>query len=297
MDDHELLRRYAEGQSEDAFRQLVERHGGLVYGVALRRLGQPHQAEEVAHAVFLALARKAGRLASGTVVAGWLFRATRFATAKLQRDEERHQRRQQEAAMILETNRGGAPDPIWEQVAPLLDDELAALGEKDRHAVLLRFFENRNFREVGVALGASEDAAKMRVTRALQKLRERLARRGVALPVAALAMMLGNQATVGATLPAGLAPSLAKAVVVEATAASLAQATLQKLAWWQWRWFVGGATALAIVIVSLAWRFAPRAPTATANTTPNNAWAAPTPAPPPAQAPAWPPANKAAPRN
>ena len=92
MDDHELLRRYAEEASDDAFRGLVERHAGLVYGVALRQLGRTHQAEEVTHAVFEALARKAAGLRSGTVLAGWLFKATRFAASKLQRDEFTQQR-------------------------------------------------------------------------------------------------------------------------------------------------------------------------------------------------------------
>src|SRR5437016_3960085 len=93
MTDLELLAEYASHQSEDAFRVLVHRHLGLVRGTALRRLGQVHQAEEASHAVFIALARKANSLTGSTVVAGWLFRATQFAAAKLARDEERRTRR------------------------------------------------------------------------------------------------------------------------------------------------------------------------------------------------------------
>ena len=104
MDDHELLRRYADEASEDAFRQLVERHGGLVYSVAMRQLGHSHQAEDITHAVFVALAAKAGKLPSGTIVAGWLYRATRFAAAKLQRDEGRRSRREEEAVVMMRVN-------------------------------------------------------------------------------------------------------------------------------------------------------------------------------------------------
>ena len=160
MEDHELLWRFAQNGSEDAFRELVERYGGLLYGVALRRLGNPHQAEEVAHDVFSALAKKAVGLSSTTVLAGWLYKATRFAAAKVQRDEERRQRREQEAAMMMKTQIEVDSGTDWERIVPFLDVELEALGDKDRSAVLLRFFEGRSFTEVGEALGSSESAAK-----------------------------------------------------------------------------------------------------------------------------------------
>ena len=99
MNDLELLRRYCETASEDAFRQLVDRHLGMVYAVALRQVRNPDWADEVAHAVFIALARKAGSLSERTVLAGWLYRATRFAAGKLLRDEERRARHEKEAAM------------------------------------------------------------------------------------------------------------------------------------------------------------------------------------------------------
>ena len=120
MDD-KLLHRYAEEDSEDAFRKLVERHGGLVYGVALRQLGRTHQAEEVTHAVFEALARKAASLRSETVLAGWPFKATRFAASKLKRDEDRHQRREREAAMMMKVQSESGSEAAWEQIVPLLD--------------------------------------------------------------------------------------------------------------------------------------------------------------------------------
>jgi len=247
MDDHELLRRYAEEASEDAFRRLVERHGGLVYSVAMRQLRRPHQAEEVTHAVFVALARKAGGLQAGTILAGWLFRATRFAAAKLQRGEERRQRREQEAAMMMDAGAGADSEKDWEQIVPVLDDELAGLSEKERGAVLLRFFQDRSFKEVAEVLGTSEDAAKMRVSRALDKLRRRFLKRGVVLSVTALAAVFGSQASAAtAALPSGLAVSVTKAAVAKGASVALVQAILGKLAWWKWRPFVVSAGVVLI---------------------------------------------------
>ena len=235
MDDHELLRRYAEEDSEDAFRQLVERHGGLVYSVAMRQLRRPHQAEEVTHAVFVALARKAATLKTGIILAGWLFRASRFAAAKLQRDEERRVRHEQETAAMMDASSASDSESDWEQVVPVLDDELAGLGEKERGAILLRFFQGRGFKEIGETLGTSEAAAKMRVSRALDKLRRGFLKRGVALS-ATVAAVFGSQASAAtAALPSGLAVSVTKASVAKAVPVALAQAIMGKLTWWKWR--------------------------------------------------------------
>lgn len=267
MDDHELLRRYAAEGSEDAFRLLVERHGGLVYSVALRQLRHSHQAEEVTHAVFAALAKKAARLRAGTVLAGWLYRATRFAAAKLQRDEERRQRREQEAAMMMHVQGDSEPGAAWEQIMPLLDAELESLGDKDRSAVLLRFFEDRSFKEVGEALGASEDAAKMRVSRALDKLRRRFLKRGVSLSVTALAGAFGSEALAStATAPPGLAVSVTKTCMAEGVSSALVGAITRKLIWWQWKPVLIGVGTVAVVggAMFLSWRGlnAPAAPLA-----------------------------------
>ncbi|MCI0539832.1 MAG: sigma-70 family RNA polymerase sigma factor [Verrucomicrobiales bacterium] len=257
MNDHELLRQFAEDASEEAFRQLVERHGGLVYGLALRQLRRPHQAEEVTHAVFAALAKKAAGLPSGTLLAGWLFRATRFAAAKLQRDEERRQRREHEAAMMMGTLAGTEPEGAWEQVVPLLDAELESLGDKDRSAVLLRFFEDRSFKEVGEALGASEDAAKMRVSRALEKLRQRFVKRGVTLSAAGLAGAFGSQASAAtAFLPPELTVSVTEACLVRGVSSALTEVIARKLMWWKWRRVLIRATSVVLAgfLLFVSWR-------------------------------------------
>src|SRR5712691_8534502 len=194
IDDLELLRAYAADGSDDAFRTVLERYVGLVYSAALRQVRNPHLAEEVTQAVFVVLARKAASLRPGTVLAGWLFRTTRFVAARAVRDEQRRQRREHEDALMQTFQSSSAVEPSWDELAPALDEALAQLGETDRVAILLRFFEKRELKEVGRVLGRSEDAAKKRVSRALDKLRSFFVRRGFVLSAATLAGVLAENA-------------------------------------------------------------------------------------------------------
>src|SRR6185369_17913779 len=140
MNDAELLRSYRETGSEEAFRELVARHLGMVYAVALRQVRNPVWAEEAAHAVFIALARKAGSLPARTVLAGWLYRATRFAAGKVLRDEQRRSRREREAAVEHLSNSSSEEDTSdLARLAPLILETLEDLSRKDRDAILLRF--------------------------------------------------------------------------------------------------------------------------------------------------------------
>jgi len=160
MDDITLLREYAETDSETAFAHLVGRYINLVYSTALRSVGNAHAAEEITQAAFIILSKKARNLSNRTILSGWLYQTTRLTAANFLRGEIRRQRREQEAYMQSLLNE---PEPeIWPQIAPLLDTAMELLGEKDRNAIVLRYFENKNLGEVGLALGASEDAAKMR---------------------------------------------------------------------------------------------------------------------------------------
>ena len=224
--DHELLRRYAETGDETSFAELVRRHVSLVYSAALRQVnGDAHLAQDVTQLVFADFARKAGALARHRVLVGWLFTSTRYAAAKLVRGAQRRRAREAEAELmqeIVHDERANAPD--WAKVQPVLDAALAELGETDRTAVLLRFFEGRDFAGVGARLGLSDNTARMRVERAMEKLRVALDRRGVTSTTAALALALGNQAVVAA--PAGLAATVTGAALGSAAAVGSGAAVL-----------------------------------------------------------------------
>src|SRR2546425_2112043 len=214
-DDSAFLRQYAENQSDEAFAALVTRHINLVYSVALRSVGDPHQAEEITQGVFILLAKKAAQLRHDRALSSWLFQATPLTVSNFVRSESRRHHREQEACMQSLLDETG--NDVWRQIAPLLDDAVARLSETDGHAIVLRFYEGRNLREVGAALGASEDAAEKRVNRAVEKLRTFFAKRGVTASSAALAVVLGANAVQAA--PVGLAVTIS-------TAAALAETTI-----------------------------------------------------------------------
>lgn len=221
-DDIELLRRYAEEGSEEAFRELVSRHIDLVYSAARRTLSDGHLAEDVAQTVFGDLARKAAGLPRGTVLAGWLYQSARFAAAKVARGEERRRRREALALALEEQMNVNEPVPDWESLRPVLDEAMEELPPEDRDAVLLRYFQRRELKAVGDALGISDEAARKRVTRALERLRSTLARRGLTTTATALAASLAAHAAVPA--PAGLAASVASISLAGAAAGAAAAA-------------------------------------------------------------------------
>lgn len=227
MDDATLLRRYAQNRSEADFAELVRRHLNLVYSAALRQVnGDTHLAEDVTQLVFTDLARKAASLAGHRVLAGWLFTSTRFAAAKLVRGEQRRRIREQEAELMQPSDPSDSLD--WERVRPVLDEALAELNEQDREAILLRYLEGCDFAQVGARLSLSDNAARMRTDRAVDKLRGLLARRGVRSSAAALSLALANQAVVAA--PAGLATTVTGTALAGAgTATALTFMSLTKL--------------------------------------------------------------------
>ena len=214
-DDHTLLRQYAEQNSESAFAALVARHLDKVYSTALRHTRNIHAAEEITQAVFVILAKKSGRLGAKVILAGWLYETARLTAVTFIRSEIRRARREQEAHMQTALNENDSE--AWPHIAPLLDDALAGLSAADRHAIVLRYFDGKSLGEVGAALGASEDAAKKRVTRAVEKLRGWFTKRGVTLTATVLtaaisansvqAAPLGLAATVTATAVKGAAVS------------------------------------------------------------------------------------------
>jgi RNA polymerase sigma factor (sigma-70 family) len=215
-DNSVLLRQYAEDHSDEAFAELVTRHIDLVYSVALRHVGDPHQAEEVTQAVFITLAKKATQLRHDKALSSWLFQATRLTASNFVRGETRRHRREQEAHMQAVLNESRSDD--WPSIAPWLDDAVAGLSEKDRLVIVLRFYEGRNLREVGAALGASEDAAQKRISRAIERLREYLAKHGV--PIGASGLVVAISANAVQAAPVGLAIAVSTAAALAGTAVS-----------------------------------------------------------------------------
>ena len=217
-DDAELLRRYAGEKSQEAFAELVRRHIDFAYAAALRQTrGNAALAQEITQTVFTDLARKAAALARHEAIVGWLHTATRFAAAKAIRTESRWQAREREACAMKAVVHESVAPVDWERLHPVFDAVLGELKERERTAILLRFFEKKPLAEVGAQLSLSEAAARSCVDRALEKMRVRLARRGVTSTAVALAVVLGNQVAVAA--PAGLAASVTGAALAGALSA------------------------------------------------------------------------------
>lgn len=255
MDDIALLHEYASHSSEEAFEKLVTRRIGFVYSAALRQVRDPHLAEEVAQAVFIILAQKAGRISERTILTGWLFKTTRFAALAQMRAAAKRREREQEAKMQTEIDLA-TPDPVWEQMAPMLDEALASLGETDRQAILLRFFEVKGLAEVGKILKTSEDSARKRVTRALEKLRKYFSRRGVVSTSAIIAAGISANSVQAA--PVTLAKSvsamaLGKGAAATVSGLTLVKGTLKMMTWIKCKTIAGvSASVLLIGTVALS---------------------------------------------
>jgi RNA polymerase sigma factor (sigma-70 family) len=204
VDDHELLRAFARNHAEDAFAALVQRHVNLVYSAALRQARSPQLAEEVSQTVFTKLASHADEIEADLPLSAWLYRVTRNAAIDVVRREASRQAREQIAFQMSELN-NTAED--WSHIEPLLDEAMEALDAPDRAALLLRYFENKSLREVGAALGASEDAAQKRVSRAIERLREHFLKRKISIGAAGIVGAISANAVHAA--PAGLALHLA----------------------------------------------------------------------------------------
>ncbi len=232
-DDMALVQDYAQSNSERAFATLVSRHVNLVYSVALRQVGNPHLAEEITQGVFVLLARKAKSLSSETVLSGWLCRAARNIAADTRKMQCRRQSREQESHM--QTSLDVPESDLWLEIAPMLDEALGCLGQMEHDAVVLRFFDGMELKQVGAAMGTTEDAARMRVNRGIEKLRDFFTRRGVTLSTTAIVSAVAANGVQAA--PTGLAASITAAALcgttitttaVIASTKSIAMTTFQK---------------------------------------------------------------------
>jgi len=210
--DRDLLRQFADHRDEAAFAELVRRQADFVYSVALRVTCNSALAQDVTQAVFTLVALQAGKLQHYETLIGWLHTTTRHVAINTVRGEARRRVREQEATAMQ--NDSTAPEMNWTEIGPLLDEAVSQLKEADRNAVLLRFFKNLSHQEVGAALGLGEEAARKRVDRALDKLREHFARRGVKTSSVLLSAVIAENSVQAA--PVGFA--------AQVTAASLTAA-------------------------------------------------------------------------
>lgn len=233
MDDWQLLNEYATRNSEDAFRTLVDRYAAMVYHTALRQVGSHQAAQEVTQGVFIALAQKAGKISREIVLSGWLFRATRFAVLNLVRDENCRSRYEQEAMSMQTTSQSDDANSVWEQILPHLNDAIDRLSQTDREVVLIRFFGNKTHKEVARVLGITEDTAKKRLSRALERLRTIFARRGVVVPSVTLVAAFtafGAQAAPSGLIASVAAVALSHGTVGGASTLAVAKGVLKLMA-------------------------------------------------------------------
>jgi RNA polymerase sigma factor (sigma-70 family) len=255
-DDMTLVREFAATNSEAAFTELVQRHIGLVHSAAVRQAGDAHLAEEITQAVFIILARKAATLGPKTVLAAWLYRTTRYAAADAVKARRRRQLREHAAYMQSTFNQTDASQPdaatagVWAQLAPLLDDALNELGETDRAALVLRYFENQTAGEIAAALRLDEGAAQKRVTRALEKLRARLVKRGVTLTATVIAGAVAANSVQAA--PVALVQTISAVAVAKGAAAGTATLTLVKGALKLMAWTNAKTAVVTCAVIILA---------------------------------------------
>jgi RNA polymerase sigma factor (sigma-70 family) len=245
-DDHELLTAFVNG-SDNAFAVLVRRHIDAVYSSALRQVRDQHTASDVTSAVFIVLAHKAAALDARTVLSAWLHRTTRYTALKAIRARMRRQHYEQEAARMqdpLYTADSSDTSPAWAEVAPLLDDGLTQLPAKDHQAVVLRFFEHKTFPEIAALVGSTEEGARKRVDRAIEKLRRFFTQRGVVVPATVLAATLAANAVQAS--PLALAGSINATSAVTALP-PLALETLRALRWRLWNRIATSIVVVAIV--------------------------------------------------
>ena len=215
MDDHQLLDQYAREGSQGAFAELLARHLNLVYSAALRQVRDVQKAQDISQLVFANLARKAADIPRNVILAGWLHRDTRFTALDMLRRDGRRAAQSRRRSPCRTLDPDGSPE--WEQLRPFLDEALDELAPAERDALLLRYFEQRSLKDIGVALGSGEEAARKRVSRGLDKLRDVLARRGVTASASALSVAMTTYAIEAA--PAALTSSILSSALAAPVAA------------------------------------------------------------------------------
>jgi RNA polymerase sigma factor (sigma-70 family) len=246
MDDRELLTEYAASGSERAFGEVVTRYADMVYATCMRVLGSAHAAEDAAQATFMVFATKGRRLKPGTILSGWLHLTARQAALGMRQQERRRARRERESAEMCERTRG---EGSWTEVSPQLDAALAALPRVQREALVLRYLCGKSGDDVAREVGVSKAAVAKRLTRALARLRERLAAGGAVVPVAALGGLLSSGTSLGA--PEGLAAMLQSVCLGKAVASPVATSVAKgviKMMFWTKVKMIAGVVSIVTVL-------------------------------------------------
>jgi RNA polymerase sigma factor (sigma-70 family) len=212
MEDRELLSEYVKGGSQGAFRELVERHLPVVYSTARRMVNDSQLAEEVAQNVFTTLAQKASSIQSSQVLGGWLYNTTRNLALHAMRSEQRRRAREQTAFVMQSLDQKDEAPDITQHLEPAMEE----LEADDRDALVLRFLGNRGLREVGLQLGISEEAARKRVNRALDRLRGVLERRKISVTGA---ILVGALTASTVATPSGLGATISSTALASSTGA------------------------------------------------------------------------------
>lgn len=217
--DTQLMQRFIDAGDHAAFEELVKRYVNVAYSAAMICLGNEDLAQDACQATFLALAKKANKLPPDLNLGGWIFSTARNLSRNIQRSEIRRIRREQ--TYVDQMNTSNPSD--WPALAPDIHDTLDRLKKPDRDAIILRFFQDKSLAEVGEALGLSTDAARMKINRALERMNQQLARKGITSTAAALAAALPAHAALAA--PTGLASTISTTVLAS-TGAALTTSTI-----------------------------------------------------------------------
>ncbi len=246
--DADLLRRFVGGNDHAAFELLVYRYERLVMGTCLRVLGHPQDAEDAFQATFLVLARKAGAIGRGEAVGGWLYKVAYRAALRARAEAARRPRAGGIDLSSVEAPEAAPAESPWDGWWPQLDEAVNGLPEKYRVPLVLCYLQGKTYEQAAGELGCPKGTVSIRLTRAREMLRRRLARRGLAAPAALLVAASGRRASAGSvqtTIEATAGASGAGAV--PARAAALARGVMNMMWATQVKTAIGAALAAGVL--------------------------------------------------
>jgi RNA polymerase sigma factor (sigma-70 family) len=219
LTDGQLLADYLRRGDETALTTLVRRDGPMVWGLCRRVLGNSHDAEDAFQVTFLVLVRKAASIAAPELLANWLYGVAHQTALKARATAARRRARERQVAHMPEP--AVTDQHLWNELQPLLDQELSRLSDKYRVAIVLCDLEGKTLREAAQQLGVPDGTLAARLTRGRAMLAKRLARRGLAVSGGALATVL-SQNLVSASVPTSLVSSTIQVLTLSAAGEAVA---------------------------------------------------------------------------